>query len=100
MKSLHFPDLVLIILTKSSFRINRFFQQKCGPLISAPGCSLSAGRAVSLLDAARLRGLTCPATPAGVSHLPLQSTQQIIYINQATNCENSLTKRKEIKYNH
>jgi hypothetical protein len=43
-------------------------------LISAPGCSLSAGRAVSLLGALRLRGLTCPAAPAGVSHLPLQST--------------------------
>ncbi|WP_394172520.1 hypothetical protein [Guptibacillus hwajinpoensis] len=39
-------------------------------LISAPGCSLSAGRAVSLLAAlkARLRGHTCPASPAGVEH--------------------------------
>jgi hypothetical protein len=42
-------------------------------LISAPGCSLSAGRAVSLLGALRLWGLTCPAAPAEVSQLPLQS---------------------------
>ncbi len=43
-------------------------------LISAPGASLSAGWAVSLLGALRLWGLTCPTAPAGVSHLPLQST--------------------------
>jgi hypothetical protein len=47
-------------------------------LISAPGCSLSAGRAVSLLGAQRLWGLTCPAAPAGVSHLTLQSTNFFI----------------------
>ena len=35
---------------------------------------LSAGRALSLLVAALLRGLTCPAAPAGVKRLPLQST--------------------------
>ncbi|SEM31017.1 hypothetical protein SAMN05192533_102128 [Mesobacillus persicus] len=35
---------------------------------------LSAGRAVSLLVAALLWGLTCPAAPAGVKRLTLQST--------------------------
>jgi hypothetical protein len=43
-------------------------------LISAPGAQQTAGRAVSLLGVLRLRGLTCPAAPAGVEHLPLQST--------------------------
>jgi uncharacterized protein (DUF342 family) len=38
------------------------------------GRSLSAGRAVSLLVASLLRGLTCPAAPAGVERPPLQST--------------------------
>ncbi len=41
----------------------------CFPLQIA---SLSAGRAVSLLAA--LRCLTCHANPAGVSHLPFQTT--------------------------
>jgi hypothetical protein len=49
-------------------------------LISAAGCSLSAGRAVSLLGYLSLRGLTCPATPAGASHLP--SNQLVIEGNQ------------------
>jgi len=35
-------------------------------LISVPGASLSAGLALSLLVALLLRGLTCPAKPAGV----------------------------------
>jgi molybdenum cofactor guanylyltransferase len=48
-------------------------------LISAPGCSLSAGRAVSLLALCAFRSLTCPADPAGVSHLALQSTSQGAY---------------------
>ena len=43
-------------------------------LISTPGAQQTAGRAVSLLGAKRLRGLTCPAAPAGVEHLPFQST--------------------------
>ena len=43
-------------------------------LISASGCSLSAGWAVSLLGATHLWGLNCPTAPAGVSHLTLQST--------------------------
>jgi len=37
-----------------------------GPLIAVPGASLSARLAVSLLVAKLLRGLTCPAAPAGV----------------------------------
>jgi hypothetical protein len=37
-----------------------------GLLISVPGTSLSAGLALSLLVALLLRGLTCPADPAGV----------------------------------
>jgi hypothetical protein len=37
-----------------------------GLLISVPGASLSAGLALSLLVALLLRGLTCPAEPAGV----------------------------------
>ncbi|UZJ79174.1 hypothetical protein [Fictibacillus sp. KU28468] len=43
-------------------------------MISVPGCSLSAGRAVSLLVQAPAGSLTCHASPAGVSHLPLQLT--------------------------
>ncbi|WP_156419073.1 hypothetical protein [Fictibacillus sp. FJAT-27399] len=50
-------------------------------MISVSGCSLSSGRAVSLtgasaylLGAWRLWVSTCPASPAGVSHLALQST--------------------------
>jgi hypothetical protein len=35
-------------------------------LISIPNASLSAGLALSLLVALLLRGLTCPAAPAGV----------------------------------
>ena len=42
-------------------------------LISASGCSLSSGWAVSLPGATHLWGLTCPAAPAGVSHLQLLS---------------------------
>jgi hypothetical protein len=35
-------------------------------LIFVPGASLSAGLALILLVASLLRGLTCPAAPAGV----------------------------------
>jgi hypothetical protein len=71
-------------------------------LISAPGCSLSAGREVSLLALCAFRSLTCPAYPAGqgklrqryiarkkcdfhfrgVSHLALQSTSQRSLLNK------------------
>ncbi len=45
-------------------------------LISAPGCSLSTGRAVSLLTLRVIRSLHLTARPVGVSHLALQSTSK------------------------
>ncbi|WP_255357599.1 hypothetical protein [Fictibacillus sp. FJAT-27399] len=44
-------------------------------MISVPGRSLSAGRPLNP-SALAPAGFTCPARPAGVSHLPLQSTCQ------------------------
>jgi len=67
-------------------------------LISAPGCSLSAGRAVSLLGALRLWGLACPAAPAGVSHLPLQSTPlSIVCFNKTYYKNNNFLEKSQIK---
>jgi hypothetical protein len=60
---------------QQSFR-NERNKKISGWLISAPGCSLSAGRAVSLLPLCAIRSLTCPTRPAGVSHLVLQSTSR------------------------
>jgi len=42
------------------------YKKECS--IPLQGCSLSMGRALSLLGATRLWGLSCPAAPIGVEH--------------------------------
>ncbi|OIK12814.1 hypothetical protein BIV60_15990 [Bacillus sp. MUM 116] len=56
------------------------------------------GAAVSLLGAQLLRGLTCPAAPAGVSHFPFQSTGlSTVCIFKAYFKNNNLLERAKIK---
>ncbi|WP_156419069.1 hypothetical protein [Fictibacillus sp. FJAT-27399] len=55
-------------------------------LISVPGSSLSAGRALNP-SALAPAGFTCHAHPAGVSHLPLQSTNQRRCLSKQRSCQ-------------
>jgi len=68
-----------------------FVASKQGVLICAPGTSLSAGRAVSPLVALLLRGLTCPAAPAGVfvPSAPINRFYPWIYLTKNNLLENS-----------
>ncbi len=74
-------------------------------LIFATDGALSAGRALSLLDAEHLRGLICPAAPAGVARLSLQLCSRLklttaynrttSFLFRKTNLIMSLHKKKE-----